>query len=76
MSGFMGTRLSVPCPECGRTLNPTLEDVRMQRTIYCSGGHYVTLVDEGGGVGRIGRQLDDLTRTMRKAGFKVTTRRR
>jgi hypothetical protein len=76
MSGLMGSRISMPCPICGRALNPTLEDVRQERTVWCPGGHQVRLVDQNDGIRKLDRQLDDFTRRMQRAGFKVTWCRR
>ena len=79
MSQFLRTRIGVACPVCGRSLSPTLEDVRQERTIWCPGGHDVKLVDQNDGVRRadrqIERQLDDFTRKMRRLGFTVRRRR-
>jgi len=76
MSGLMGARMNVSCPICGTGLYPTLEDVRMERTILCPRGHQVKLVDQGDGVRNFDRQFDDFARKMRRAGFKVTFKRR
>jgi hypothetical protein len=76
MSGFMGSRINAACPVCGAMMHPSLEDVRMERTVYCPNGHQVKLVDKGDGIQKFDREMDKLTRQLRRAGVTIKFRRR
>lgn len=71
----MGTRLTVPCPVCGRGLSATIDDFRMERTVWCSGGHNVKLVDQGNGAQKLKHSMDDLDKSLKKLGIKLRRRR-
>jgi hypothetical protein len=70
----MSTRIDGTC-SCGGRYHFTIDDVAAQRTVRCSRGHSVKLVDEGGGARKVRdaeRKLDkslrDLQRTARRLG--------
>jgi hypothetical protein len=48
----------------------------MERTVRCPRGHGVHLVDKDNGAKQLNRELNDLERTMRRAGIKMKYRRR
>lgn len=64
MSELMNQKVEVTCT-CGSRLRVTLRDVRYNRTVRCSRGHMIELHDEGGGVRRADRAMDDLDRSIR-----------
>ena len=72
MSGLMEARFDVSCPVCGGMIHPTIEDVRMERTVVCPNGHQVALVDQGDGARRLDAELNKLERQLRQLGGKLT----
>jgi len=62
----MKSRIDVPCPECGRTMRPTLIDVKLERTVTCPAGHRVTLRDSGGGVRKADRMMGDFAKNLNR----------
>ncbi len=72
----MRAPMDIPCPVCGRVVHATIGDVEMERTVRCSLGHEVHLVDKNNGAQQLDRELKKLDRTMRRGGFKVKFRRR
>jgi hypothetical protein len=66
MSDLMNERVPAVCPECGRSFNVRLRDVKYERTVHCPLGHSVKLVDEGDGVRHLDRELDRFERDMKR----------
>ncbi len=66
MSTFFRGPLNLACPICGSPIHPTLEDVRLERTISCPRGHAVQLVDKDDGVAKLDRSMRDLQRSLRR----------
>ncbi|MDP9381574.1 MAG: hypothetical protein M3Q29_15785 [Chloroflexota bacterium] len=60
MSDLMKAKVDFPCPECGVNMHSTLDEVRRRSTVRCPRGHQVELVDKGGELGKVNRELDKL----------------
>lgn len=61
-------KIEVPCPECGKNVKCTLDDIAKQRTVRCASGHGVKLVDEGRGAAKTSKALKELEKTLKKFG--------
>lgn len=64
----MDLDLDLKCPECGSPVRATLDDLARQRTVRCSRGHSLKLVDEGGGARKAASSLQDLDATVERLG--------
>lgn len=51
--------------DCGGTFRFSVDDVAKERTLRCSGGHDVTLKDDGGGAAKASRSLRDLDKALK-----------
>ena len=60
--------LDLECPECGTTVNVTLQDIAKRRTVRCRRGHVITLEDQGGGARKAQKALDDVERAIKRLG--------
>jgi hypothetical protein len=63
--------LDLDCPECGGRVKYSLQDVAKGRTVRCSRGHSVTLVDEGGGAAKADKALRDLDKSIKGLGGTI-----
>jgi hypothetical protein len=63
MSDPLKVSLTFSCLSCGRVVESTLSDVRNRRTVRCPAGHPVKLSEQGGGIRRLDRSLDQLNRS-------------
>lgn len=61
-------KIEAPCPECGKKIRCTLDDIAKQRTVRCAGGHSVKLVDEGKGAAKVTKTLKDLEKAFKQFG--------
>jgi hypothetical protein len=61
-------KIDADCPECGKKLKVSVDDIARQRTVRCAGGHSVKLVDEGGGARKASKALSDLENRIKKLG--------
>jgi ssDNA-binding Zn-finger/Zn-ribbon topoisomerase 1 len=66
MADVLNTAIDVPCPQCGRTLHVKLGDIQRGRTVRCSGGHSVTLKQEGQGIQKANKALSDLEKSIKQ----------
>lgn len=66
MSELLRAKLEVPCPKCGSKIRTTLGDIQRGRTVTCPRGHRVTLSEDGNGIGKADRALDDLKRSIER----------
>ncbi len=64
MSDLLKAKVEVPCPECGRKLRVTLGEIKQGRTVSCTGGHRVTLKDDGKGIEKADKALNDFVRKL------------
>jgi len=68
MSQLLKARIDVACPSCGRTVRVSLNDVKQERIVHCPSGHAIQLRDEGDGLRRADRALDDFKRKLKRLG--------
>lgn len=68
MSGarLRSASLAIPCPACGNRIRTTCGALMDEVTVVCPRGHRVRLVDNGDGVRRLDRTLNDLNRQLRR----------
>ncbi len=64
----MDIDIDLDCPGCGGKLKVTAAQVSRGATVRCPRGHSIKLKDEGGGMRRAQRALDDLDKTIRDFG--------
>lgn len=64
----MDLDFEIDCPECGVPIKTSVKAVSQQKTVRCRRGHAVRLVDEGHGMRKAEKAMDDLDRTLRKLG--------
>lgn len=70
MSGLRlrSASLTVPCPVCGSAISTTYGQVINEATVLCPQEHSVKLVDNGDGVRKLDRSIDQLNRSLRRLG--------
>lgn len=58
------TSVTSTCPQCGSTFRAKLGDFSARRTVRCSRGHSIQLQEQGDGIRRADRALDDFKRSI------------
>jgi len=65
-------KVKIPCPNCDRKIEVSLDQVSMQQAVICSCGTKIELKDKNGsakkGIHDINKAFSDLKKTLKKIG--------
>lgn len=76
MTDLLNARIDVPCPQCGRAFKASLRAIQNGGTETCPSGHRVKLQEQGHGIRRADRAVDDFQRTLKRLNGSLRLRLR
>lgn len=59
-------KIDFPCPDCGKNVKATLEQVAREDTVKCSCGQDIKLTDKDGGAKKSIRKMDEAFKDLEK----------